>query len=73
VLQLVSQLGGRPRRLLVVGCEPAALESEDGRIGLSEPVQAAVDEAVRLIESLVADLLRDDRAARDREREHPHS
>jgi hydrogenase maturation protease len=71
VLQLVSQLGRRPRRLLVVGCEPAALESEDGRIGLSEPVQAAVDAAVRLIESVVADLLHDERAARDRERENP--
>ncbi len=73
VLQLVRHLGGRPRRLLVVGCEPAALESEDGRIGLSEPVQAAIDEAVRLIESLVADLLHHERAAHDRERKNPHS
>ena len=53
VLQLVKRLGGQPRRLLVVGCEPATLESEDGRIGLSAPVQVAVDEAVNLIESLV--------------------
>lgn len=53
VLQLVKRLGGEPRRLLVVGCEPATLESEDGQIGLSAPVQAAVDEAIRLVASLV--------------------
>jgi hydrogenase maturation protease len=54
VLQLAKMLGGQPRRLLVVGCEPAPLESEDGQMGLSAPVQAAVGEAVGLIESLVA-------------------
>jgi hypothetical protein len=41
----------------VVGCEPATLESEDGRIGLSAPVQAAADEAIRLVESLVETML----------------
>ncbi|MFF4953493.1 hydrogenase maturation protease [Streptomyces chattanoogensis] len=40
----------RPQRVLVVGCEPADL---DEGIGLSEPVAAAVDEAVRLILRLV--------------------
>ncbi|AJT62167.1 hydrogenase maturation protease [Streptomyces chattanoogensis] len=40
----------RPQRVLVVGCEPADL---DEGIGLSEPVAAAVDEAVRLILQLV--------------------
>ena len=53
VLQFAKTLGGQPRRLLVVGCEPATLESEDGRMGLSTPVQSAVDEALNLIESLV--------------------
>jgi hydrogenase maturation protease len=53
VLQLVTRLGGQPKRLLVVGCEPASLESDDGQLGLSGPVQAAVDEAISLIESLV--------------------
>jgi len=53
VLQFAKTLGGQPRRLLVVGCEPATLESEDGRMGLSAPVQSAVDEALNLIESLV--------------------
>ncbi|MFG2895107.1 hydrogenase maturation protease [Streptomyces sp. NPDC048248] len=42
--------GCRPERVLVVGCEPA--DVEEG-IGLSEPVNAAVDEAVSLILRLV--------------------
>jgi hydrogenase maturation protease len=38
----------------VVGCEPASLGSEeDPALGLSDPVQAAIDEAVRLVETLV--------------------
>ncbi|MFD7281474.1 hydrogenase maturation protease [Streptomyces sp. NPDC059862] len=39
-----------PRRTLVVGCEPAAVEEG---IGLSPPVAAAVTEAVRLVTELV--------------------
>jgi hydrogenase maturation protease len=54
VLQLVSALGGKPGRLLVVGCEPARLEPDaEGNMGLSEPVEAAVDEAVRMVEELI--------------------
>jgi hypothetical protein len=36
-----------------------AIESEDGHIGLSEPVQAAAVKAVGLIESLVGTILRE--------------
>jgi hydrogenase maturation protease len=54
VLQLVQALGGSCPWLRVVGCEPATLGSEDDPVmGLSEPVRAAVDEAVRLIVALV--------------------
>lgn len=64
VLQLVKLFGGRPRRLFVVGCEPATLEeSEDGRIGLSEPLQTAVDGAVEMVESLIKNI-RDELAAK---------
>jgi hydrogenase maturation protease len=49
-------LGGSLRRVLIVGCEP--LETEDG-IGLSEPVDRAVGEAVRLVHSIVTDLTGD--------------
>ncbi len=54
VLQLVGALGGRVRRMLVVGCEPATIEpDQDGNMGLSSPVNAAVDEAVRMVEELI--------------------
>jgi hydrogenase maturation protease len=59
VLQLVQTLGGQPGRVLVVGCEPQSLESEDGLIGLTAPVAAAAGEAVRMIEELVGRLLRE--------------
>jgi hydrogenase maturation protease len=55
VLRLVRSLGGPLPSLRVVGCEPATLGSEEEPVmGLSEPVRAAVAEAVRIIESLVA-------------------
>ena len=57
VLRLVEALGGRAPRVLVVGCEPASVDlDEDGQIGLSPAVEAAVDEAVDMIESLVIEL-----------------
>jgi hydrogenase maturation protease len=55
VLRMVAQLGGHLNRLLVVGCEPEGVEpDENGRIGLSSVVEAAVDESIRVIEELVA-------------------
>jgi hydrogenase maturation protease len=54
VLALVRALGGMPGRVVVVGCEPADC---DERIGLSEPVAAAVDAAVDRVLSVVADEL----------------
>ena len=58
VLRMVKSLGGTPGRVLIVGCEPAELGSDnDGQLGLSEPVEAAVDEAIALIESLVSKVL----------------
>ena len=58
VLRLVKVLGGYRGRLLVVGCEPEALASEEEwQMGLSGSVAAAVDEGVRMIESLVAEAL----------------
>ena len=55
VLRLVKSMGGEFGRILLVGCEPEPLDAEEGRMGLSAPVEAAVEEAVRLVESLVAD------------------
>ena len=56
VLRLVQSLGGKIAQLYLVGCEPGALETEDGEIGLSEPVQAAVPQAVEMIRKLLNDL-----------------
>jgi hydrogenase maturation protease len=57
VLRLVHALGGTPPRVLV-GCEPAAMDLDDaGWMGLSPPVEAAIDEAVRMVESLVESLV----------------
>jgi Ni,Fe-hydrogenase maturation factor len=40
--------------MLVVGCEPVTVEPDpEGKIGLSPPVGAAVDEAIRVIEELI--------------------
>ena len=57
VLQLVRSLGGNTGWLRVVGCEPAILDSEEGAMGLSEKVQAAVDPAIEMIESLIREIL----------------
>jgi hydrogenase maturation protease len=57
VLRLAKSMGGDLKRVLVVGCVPATLGPEEGQMGLSEPVAAAVDEAVKLIDSLVTRIL----------------
>jgi hydrogenase maturation protease len=57
VLQMVRSLGGEICKIYLVGCEPASLETEDGRLGLSEAVQAAVPLAVEMIQSLLSDFL----------------
>jgi len=55
VLQLVAKLGGKVGRMILVGCEPASTDTEENfQVGLSDPVQAAVDEAIRTIEELIA-------------------
>jgi hydrogenase maturation protease len=61
VLAYARTLGARPIRTLLVGCEPSAISRNedymDMQMGLSEPVLAAVDEAVKMIDSLVERLL----------------
>ncbi len=61
VLGMVKSMGGEFKRILLVGCEPAPLQSEDGHMGLSEPVEAAVDEAVHVVESLIREILAEER------------
>jgi hydrogenase maturation protease len=57
VLRMAIGMGGQLKRVLVVGCVPATLGPEEGQMGLSEPVAAGVDQAVKLIESLVTRIL----------------
>jgi hydrogenase maturation protease len=54
VLQMVRMLGGEPRRMLLVGCEPSPGDPEEAGMELSAPVRSAVDEAIRVIEGLIA-------------------
>lgn len=59
VLSLARSMGAELGRILLVGCEPETFgPEEEGLMGLSERVEAAVDEAVRLIESLVTTILK---------------
>jgi hydrogenase maturation protease len=64
VLALARELGGPLPRVLVVGCEPQnrMTGAEDEVVAeLSEPVRAAVDEAARMVRSLVDEILEDER------------
>jgi len=56
VLQAVQAMGGEVGHIVLIGCEPESLGTEDGqegRMGLSEPVAAAVNEAVETIETMI--------------------
>lgn len=55
VLRLAAALGGRPRRALLIGCEPAVIDPETEEMtGLSAPVEAAVEDAIEMTLALVA-------------------
>jgi hydrogenase maturation protease len=59
VLALARQLGPLPQRVLVVACEPRTVptgEEDDLVVELSEPVRAAVEPAVRLVQRLLGEL-----------------
>ena len=59
VLAYARTLGAQPIRTFLVGCEPSVFDAcMEMSMGLSEPVQAAIDPAIHMIDSLVADLLR---------------
>jgi len=59
VLSMAKSMGAKFGRVLLVGCEPETFgPEEEGLMGLSEAVEAAVCEAVRLIESLVTTILK---------------
>jgi hydrogenase maturation protease len=60
VLRMARAMNIDLKNVLLVGCEPETFGGEDGQMGLSAPVEAAVDEAVKLVESLVNRILNGD-------------
>lgn len=57
VIRMAKAMNAPLKRMLVVGCEPETLGGEEGKMGLSGPVEAALDESVRVIENLVNRIL----------------
>ncbi|HVR22924.1 MAG TPA: hydrogenase maturation protease [Candidatus Polarisedimenticolia bacterium] len=59
VLRLASSMGPL-KRVLLVGCEPGTLGPEEGQMGLSEPIEAVIDDAVKMVESVIKTILSGD-------------
>jgi hydrogenase maturation protease len=57
VLRMARSMNGPLKRVLLVGCEPATLGGDEGHMGLTKPVEAAVTEAVKMTEALVERIL----------------
>ena len=61
VLTFARTLGARSIRTLLVGCEPSTMgvgeDGEEMSMGLSQPVQKVVEQAVSMIDSLVERLI----------------
>jgi len=57
VLRMAATMNGNLKNILLVGCEPATFGGDEGRMGLSEPVEEAIGEAVEMVRSLVEKLL----------------
>ena len=53
VLRMAKTMNGSLRRVLLVGCEPQNLGGEEGHMGLSPAVEAAIDRAVNEIDLIV--------------------
>ena len=64
VLQMAKSMGGTVGRILLVGCEPETLGSEEeGQMGLSATVGAAGETAADMVEALVGRILEENRGA----------
>jgi len=61
VLRMAAAMHGPLKRVLLVGCEPATFGGEEGQMGLSPEVEAAVSEARRVVERLVHEILVEDK------------
>lgn len=59
VLRMASEMNGGLKKVLLIGCEPADFGGDEGRMGLRAPVEAAVEEAVKMVRSVVERILRE--------------
>ncbi len=57
VLRMARAMNIEMKSVLLVGCEPETLGGDEGLMGLSAPVGAAVEEAVTLVTSLIEKIL----------------
>jgi hydrogenase maturation protease len=57
VLRMARAMNIELKNVLLVGCEPETLGGEEGQMGLSAVVEAALEEAVELVESLIGKVL----------------
>jgi hydrogenase maturation protease len=60
VLRMVMAMSAVPKNVLLVGCEPLTFGGEEGYMGLSAPVEAAVDEAAKMVNAVVERVLQAD-------------
>ncbi len=63
VLRMARALGARTDHIRIVGCQPAKLEEH---IGLSAPVQMAVEESVRIVHDLLRERPAEEQAQANR-------
>lgn len=61
VLRMARAMNIEIKNVLLVGCEPETLGGEEGHMGLSAAVEAAVDRAVKLVESIINKILNGNR------------
>jgi len=61
VLRMARAMNISLKNILLVGCEPETLGGEEGQMGLSAPVEAAVDSGVKLLESIIDKVLNGDK------------
>jgi hydrogenase maturation protease len=61
VLRMARAMNIEIKNVLLVGCEPETLGGEEGQMGLSAAVEAAVDHAVKLVESIINRILNGNR------------
>jgi Ni,Fe-hydrogenase maturation factor len=57
MLRFVNAIGGFSGKVVVIGCEPGEVEAVG--LGLTPPVEAAVDRALALVDETIAGLRTD--------------